>query len=817
MPEFKGLSTAEAAAQLKIFGKNELKSRRRNFVFDALLGLATEPMFLLLAAACALYFLLGDRTEAVMMLVSILFVASIEVFQEIRSNRAIAAMQKMTAAAVRVLRDGAWIELPAAELVPRDVVQISEGEQLAADGLLIQKNDLSLDESMLTGESLAVEKDIAEGKNKVFAGSTVAAGQGIFEVSETADRTELGKMGRSIEAIDPAPTPLQLQIKSFVKKMGWLGLIAFLIVFGLNFWLESDVWKALLFSLTVAMALIPEEIPVAFSAFMGLGALRMAKRGILAKQPKTVEALGSATVICLDKTGTITENRMALTESVDFSGRDQVLETALLASEIEPFDAMEKALLGAFLVEKGPDFRASQKLVHEYALDGLPPMMTHVWEKEGQKTAAGKGALERILAVCRIEKELAEIINRGALTLSEKGFRVLGVASAAFSGAAFPEKQDDFEWKFEGLVAFFDPPKANARESLEVFKKAGIRIVMLTGDHPATAQNIARSVGIIDEKSPILTGEDLMKMDEPALQKAVAETAVFARMFPMAKLRAIEALKKNGETVAMSGDGANDGPALRAAQIGVAMGRRGTDVARSAAALVLIDDDLGHMAEAIGMGRRIYDNLRKAIRYVLAIHLPIVMAVLLPLIFGWQWPHILLPLHVIFLEIVMDPTVAIAFEAEPAEPGILEKPPRSASAPLFSGSELVLSLLVGTVIGAVVLAMHFFAVRSGKTEEGARAIAFATMSISTMLLALSFRSFERPVWQAIFWKNRSMPIVLGLAAAMLVAILEVPFLAKLFKMEPLSLVDLGLCAAAAAGSLVWFEVWKVWKMRRKKA
>lgn len=811
-----GLTTAQAEARRMQFGPNQLQHRRRAAWLNSMVDIVTEPMFILLAVACGLYFFLGELSEAMMMMVSIFFVAGIELYQETKSARALEALRQYTQAQVRVRRDGQWVSLPTEDLVPDDVVAIAEGEHVPADGVLLEVHDLTVDESVLTGESLPVVKGLSDMESAsdvgaLYQGTTLASGQGVLRVTQTGNNTALGKLGRSIEAVDTPPTPLQRQIRRFVTQMGVVGGLAFLVVFALNWLVEQNVWKALLFSLTLAMAILPEEIPVAFSAFMALGAYRMIRHGILAKQPSTVESLGSATVICLDKTGTITQNRMQVAEVVDLSGRGLVLAYAQWASEPEPFDAMEKALFVGETGEVIPDPRAHYQLVHEYPLGGQPPMMTHVWAKgKGEAVlVAAKGAVERIVAVCALSAaEKAKVLEK-THALAAKGYRVLGVANAKWTLETYPNAQDDFPWEMEGLVAFYDPPKTETAAVFQKFYEAGIRVVMITGDHAATAQNIATQTGLRNNQLP-LTGAAVMAMDDDTLRTAVRHTNVFARMFPEAKLRVVETLKANGETVAMSGDGVNDGPALKSAQIGVAMGERGTEIAKGAASLVLLKDDLGAMVTALQMGRRIYDNLRKAIRYIISIHLPIVLVVLLPLSLGWPYTHILLPLHVIFLELVMDPTAAISFENEPAEPGLMHRRPRATNS-LFTGAELLFSLLQGAVIAAVVLGMYQWALQMGKVETGVRTVVFATLVFGNLFLTLTNRSFTMPMHRTLRYRNSRMPLILGVSVAMLLALLYVPALANLFRMEALSAPELGLCFLAGFASVGWFEVYKLFR------
>ncbi len=802
-----GLGSAEAADLLRQYGSNAPQDTSRNRFWLRVWDTIREPMFILLAVACVLYFVLGDWLEAIVMLISIFFVTGIELYQENKSEKAIDALRAYTEAKVKVLRDGKWQDLPTTVLVPGDLITLEEGDLVPADGCLLEAHDVSIDESARTGESLPVEKSM-EGDVHLFQGTMLVGGSGQLLVEATGNQTEMAKLGKSIDQIDPAPTPLQVQIRLFVKQMGWIGGGAFLLVFALNYWMEPSFLSALLFSLTLAMSILPQEIPVAFSSFMGLGAFRMIKENILAKQPKTVESLGSATVICLDKTGTITENQMSVAEIVDFSGKKRVLEWALWASEPTPFDPMEKAILDAVQAKMEGVPRADYQIIKEYPLAGRPPMMSHIWENaEKTRIVASKGGLERILTVCKLPQEDQTRIKTQALAMAAKGFRVLAIASATHAGADFPELQDDFNWQLEGLLAFFDPPKKNAKAVFAKLRKAGIRVIMISGDQSETASNIAESVGIIHwEKT--MEGTAVMQLTDAELLVKVGEVQVFARMFPEAKLRVVQALQASGEIVAMSGDGVNDGPALKAAHIGVAMGKKGSEIAKSAASLVLLTDDLGALVTAVSMGRRIYTNLRKAIRYVISIHLPIVLTVLMPLVLGWTYPHILLPLHVIFLELVMDPTAAIAFENEPAEPDGMLKPPRSAKEALFTRKELLFSLLQGFVIALFVLAMYPYAQGRNLPEAGIRACMFSTLVFANLFLTLVNRSFVYPVYQSFKNKNRTIPFILGISCFLLALILYVPFFASMFKVQALSAQDLSVCFGAGLLSVGWFELVK---------
>ncbi|MCC7505613.1 MAG: HAD-IC family P-type ATPase [Saprospiraceae bacterium] len=481
-----GLTDNEVAASRTRHGANTLYFRPKRQFWKMLLEVAKEPMFLLLVLACALYFALGDTMEAWLMAGSILFVVAIEIVQEYRSEKALAALRLYAQPKVRVRRNGKELTIPAEDVVVDDLIVFAEGERLSADGVVVQQNDLTIDEAVLTGESFPADKTIDEGRNRVFQGTVVASGLGIARVQAVGVKTEFGKLGKSIESIESEPTPLQRQIDRFVRQMMLAGLLAFLIVFGINYYYEKAVIAALLFSLAFALALIPSEIPVAFASFMALGAYRMTKQKILVKQPKTVESLGSATVICLDKTGTITENQMSVAEVADFSGQNRCLEYGMWASEPKPFDAMEKAIHAKYAAEAKPDRRPDFYMIHEYPLGGAPPMMTHLYEnKAGERIIACKGAVERLLMVCNdLTDEIRTNVLKKTHELASMGYRVLGVAGAEWPGNDFPADQDRFAWQFEGLIALFDPPKKNIQRVFQHFYDAGIQVKMITGDYP---------------------------------------------------------------------------------------------------------------------------------------------------------------------------------------------------------------------------------------------------------------------------------------------------------------------------------------------
>ncbi len=822
-----GLTDAEVVAARVAHGRNTLGVARPSRLLGTLREVATEPMFLLLLVACAVYFAMGQVEEALTLIVAIFLVSGISVYQDIRSDQALSALRDLTQPHAQVRRNGQVSAVPVEELVVGDAVLVEEGERLPADGQLLETADFSVDEAVLTGEAVAVQKTVGEA---VFGGTSVATGRAWLTLTAIGAQTALGKIGKSLEDIVPEKTPLQRQMGTFVVRMAWIGLGAFALVWGINYVRTGDWVAALLFGLTLAMSIIPEEIPVTFSSFMALGAVRLSRMGVLTKQPQTVESLGSATVICTDKTGTITQEGMRVRQLYDAvtnttvelnkasltASAAKVLTYARWASEDEPFDAMERAIVAAFETAV-PANQALPPLIHEYPLAGTPPMMTHVRQAPGEPMmVAGKGAVEHVISVCRLAPDVAERVRATALELSGAGLRVLGVADGVSptggSGQApiaptFPAEQDDFSWRFLGLIALENPPKANAAAVIEAFGAAGIQVKMITGDFAETAQAIARQVQL-PHADALMTGAQVMAMDPENLRTAAARTAVFARMFPEAKLRVVEALKQNGDVVAMTGDGVNDGPALKAAHIGVAMGKRGTEVARQAASLVLVEDDLGAMVLAIAQGRRIYQNLKKACLYVVSIHIPIILTVLVPLLAHWKLANLLSPVNVIFLELVMGPTCSIAFENEPAEADQMRQPPRPLTTTFLAGAELGRSILQGLGIAVGVLTVYYLAMQRGADAATVRTLIFTTLILSNIALTLVSRSFTQSVWRMLFVPNRLLWLMLGTTLLLLGVTLFVPAARALFGFVPITAAAFGWCALAAFLSVGWMEVFK---------
>ncbi|MBK5279881.1 MAG: cation-translocating P-type ATPase [Bacteroidia bacterium] len=823
-----GLNNREVEKARKQFGINKSFVKKQNTFLKSLKDTVTEPMFVLLVGAASIYFILGQTQEAFFMTGAILLVSAISFYQDNRSRRALEALKKMTAPNAKGIRNSRLVDILTTEIVMGDYLLAEEGSLIAADGLVIQSNDFSVNESMLTGESFSVNKSVEAKDNRVFQGTLAVSGQAIFEVTAIGDKTELGKIGQSIQNVKEEKTPLQIQIGGFVKKMALVGAVVFLLVWGINYFSSKDFLDSLLKGLTLAMSILPEEIPVAFSTFMALGAWRLMKKGIVVKQTKTVESLGAATVICTDKTGTITENRMTLAHLVVSGGSEflspvdwrknaaanEVIKFAMFGSETAPFDPMEQALHEAYAESVSKDERLEFKMIHEYPLDGKPPMMTHVFEgKESNRIIAAKGAPEAILSVSNLDEASRKQILSAVETLARKGFRILGVAKSNFTGKNFPEKQQQLPFVFVGLVAFYDPPKANIKEVFQHFYDAGISVKIITGDNALTTSAIAGQAGF-QGADRVLDGVDLVKMTDSELEAKVMETNIFTRMFPEAKLRIINALKNSQQVVAMTGDGVNDGPALKAAHIGIAMGHRGSELARSAASLILTDDDLGKMVDAIASGRHIYTNLKKAIQYIISIHIPIIVTVAGPLLLGWIYPNIFTPVHVIFLELIMGPTCSIIYESEPQEANAMKLPPRKMAHTFFSAKELLASIIQGIVIAAGTLLSYQMALRSGCSEDQVRTLVFITLIGANIFLTLENRSFYYSLLHTLRYKNWMLVSIITFTILMVVLMLSISPLRDFFSFAPVETLLLAKAAALGFFSVLWFEGYKIY-VRRK--
>lgn len=823
-----GLSQTEVATARKKHGFNRLSVEKNNSFYAVLKDLLGEPMVVLLLVTAAIYLIKGQSGDAIFLAIAVIFVAGISIFQNSRSKAALDKLKSFAQPKCRVIREGIIIDLNSEELVVGDSLMVDEGMSIAADGRIVHSNDFSVNESILTGESLPVLKDPLSADPIVFQGTTVVSGLAVVTVSAIGDQTQLGKIGRGLESIKVEKTPLELQINNFVKKMVIVGVIVFTIVWGINYFRSADWLASLTKALTLAMSILPEEIPVAFATFMALGAWRLMQLGVVVKEIKTVETLGSASVICTDKTGTLTENRMSLAklylrdsgqfydaaELTNEKEARQLVISAMWASEPIPFDPMEIALHESYQKICNIDERPGYHMVHEYPLAGKPPMMTHVFENgNGDRIVAAKGAPEALLAVSGLNIEEKKVIESAIRKLSAEGFRVLGVGRGLIDGNKFPLTQQEIQFRFAGLVAFYDPPKKNIKDVLEAFYKAGIVVKIITGDNPFTTQAIAKEIGFLNGDETI-SGDELLALPEKEFQEKIKHFNIFSRMFPDAKLKIVNALKAEGEIVAMTGDGVNDGPALKAAHIGIAMGSKGTEIARDAASLVLVNDDLSKMIDAIAMGRRIYTNLKKAIQYIISIHIPIILTVFIPLAFGWIYPNIFSPVHIIFLELIMGPTCSIVYENEPIEKNTMLRPPRPLAATFFNWSELITSIFQGLVIAGGTLLIYQYAVNAGFSEQLTRTMVFSCLLSANIFLTLVNRSFYYPVWVTIKYENRLMFPMLGFTLLLGVSLIYIRPLTMFFEFRSPSALQLAASVGAGFLSSGWFEALKWFNRKR---
>ncbi len=814
-----GLTTAQVTESRAQNGSNTLEMQEDRVLLQVLREVVLEPMFIILLAACIIYFAVGQYKEGFIMLVSIFIVAGISLFQEYRSKNAIQALKKISAAKAKVLRNGIATQINTEEIVVNDLLLLEEGEVVAADGLIVAANDFSINESILTGESFAVSKS-ADNKNSVYKGTLVTSGSASIKVTDVGLKTMFGKIGLSLKEITIVKTPLQQQIRSFVRNMVWAGAAAFLIVVGFNFYHSGNLIQSFLQGLTLAMSILPEEIPVAFSTFQALGAFRLLRNKIIVKQPQYVETLGSATVICADKTGTLTQNKMSIEYLYDAETKislqildkaalpEKLIEYAMWSSETNPFDPMEKAIHELYEKTAPADKRKLFNQVHEYPIGGKPPMMTHIFKSSaGETVIAAKGAPEAILRQSNLSIAALKHIEEQSLAYAKLGYRVLGVGRGNWKEKKWPAAQEEFEFDFLGLIAFQDPPKENIIQTIKTFREAGIPLKMITGDYAETALAIAGQIQL-DHNSEVLTGQEVLHLSKEALMQKVKQVNIFARMFPEAKLKVIDALKENGEVVAMTGDGVNDGPALKAAHIGIAMGQRGSEVAKGAASLIITDDDLAHMTDAVALGRKIYDNLKKAIQYIVSIHIPIILIVTLPLLLAWKFTGIFTPVHVIFLELIMGPTCSIIYENEPMELGTMQRPPRKMGATFLSLRQLALSIVQGLMITAGCLGLGYYYIQQGSSDDCVRTVIFITLLFSNIFLTLVNRSFHYSLFKTLAYKNNMVPLIIGITLLFITALLYVPFIQRLFSLTSLSIKSIGLCMLAGIVCTCWIEIWK---------
>jgi len=835
-----GLSDEEAAVRLKTDGYNEIAGATKSSILSIIAGVVREPMFLLLVASGLLYFLLGDITEGFMLMGFVFVIIGITVYQEQKTERALESLKNLSSPRALVIRNGEQKRIAGREVVVGDLLILAEGDRVPADGILLAASHITIDESLLTGESVPVRKVPVSGpvdgdsgapepggddQPFVYSGTLVVQGQGLVEVRATGSRTGMGKIGTILQSVERSETRLKGEIAWMVRVIATVGILLCSIIVLVYGFVHGNWIEGLLAGITLAMAILPEEFPVVLTVFLALGAWRLSGYHVLTRQVPAIETLGSATVLCVDKTGTLTKNRMIVrsfctAQCITRYDPSQInpvadpchelAEYAILACKKDPFDPMEKALLE---LAEG-DFGKTEHIhtyehVVEYPLSPELLAMSNVWRSSdgSEYIIAAKGAPEAVADLCHLcEAEVGKLSSH-INALAADGLRVLGVARASFTQEELPPQQHEFDFLFIGLIGFADPIGEEIAGAVQECYSAGMRIIMITGDYPQTAMQIGREIGL-QLSDTCITGPELREMSDDELRSRIKTTTIFARAVPEQKLQIVNALKANGDVVAMTGDGVNDAPALKSADIGIAMGGRGTDVAREAASLVLLDDNFASIVSAVRQGRRIFDNLKKAMVYIFSVHIPIAGISMIPVLFNT--PLILMPVHIVFLELVIDPACSIVFESEPEEKNVMNRPPRKDDERLFTRKTLFISILQGLIALVMVYVVYHMALSRGLDEPAVRTLTFTTIVIANLCLILTNRSWYETLRTILLTPNRAMVWVFAGTLISLGLVISVPQLMVLFKFGEVSPVDLSLSILAGLVSIIWFEVYKMW-------
>jgi P-type Ca2+ transporter type 2C len=828
---YTGLTDKEVKDKLLKEGYNELPSSKPRSNFAIIIDVIKEPMFILLISCSVVYLILGSLGEALMLFAFVFVVMGITLYQERKTERALEALRDLSSPRANVIRNKESKRIPGRDVVTDDILILSEGDRVPADSILLSSNTISVDESLLTGEAVPVRKAQWENQSEkgkpggddtpfLFSGTLVVQGQGIARVTATGINSEIGKIGKALQSVTSENTPLQKETGKLVKDISIIGGILFLVIIIVYGFSRSDWLGGILAGITLAMAILPEEFPVVLTIFLAFGAWRISKKHVLARRISAVETLGSASVLCVDKTGTLTMNKMTLAEistGEDFFRTDsnsslpdnfhELVEYSILASSRDPFDPMEKAIK-----QKGEEFLNNTEHLHkdwslerEYPLSAKLLALSHVWTSPGRNSSliAAKGAPEAIADLCHLNESEIKKLKNEVIRMSGKGLRVLGVAKAEFGQGNLPNSQHDYIFHFLGFIGFTDPVRPGVAESVALCHEAGIRVVMITGDYPGTAQNIAVQIGMKNTEN-FIAGSELESLTESELSEKIKTINIFSRVVPEQKLSIVKAFKINGEIVAMTGDGVNDAPALKAANIGIAMGGRGTDVARESSSLVILDDDFSSIVAAVNQGRSIFDNLKKAMSYIISIHIPIAGMSLIPVLFNW--PLFLFPMHIAFLELIIDPSCTIVFESEPEEKDIMKRSPRNPRVPIFGFRMIMKSVLMGAGVMGVVMGVYIFAMNSGYPDSKVRTMAFTTLIIGNLLLIVKSRSRTSGFFKSLITRNVAQWWVSGLAVFFLMLVINVQFLQSLFKLQSLTIYEILICFAAGLLSIVWFGI-----------
>jgi Ca2+-transporting ATPase len=802
-----GISEQEALNRLEKFGHNELKTDSSRGIFKIIFGAIKEPMVLLLIGIGLIYLFLGETQEVYSLLTFLMLILGITIYQENKTEKTLLALKELSCPRAIVIRESKQMRIPGREVVPGDIVILNEGDRIPADIIILNGGPLSVDESIITGESCPVEKSSSSAEtNIVFSGTLVLRGQALGKVIKTGETTELGKIGKSLGETEDKGTPLQKNTRKIVNKLSLLvGILTLFII--IYYWLIRDeLMDGILIGLTLAMAILPNELPAGLLIFLAAGAWRISKRNVLTRKIPAIEALGGITYLCVDKTGTLTQNKMVLrtlwngNERLEISQLNQILpesfhelmEYGILASPRNPFDPMEKALqkTGGKFLDKTEHLHPDWKLSKEYQITNELLAVSYAWKGENKNgyTIGAKGATEAIIDLCHFSTEQSTLVENEMLQMASNGLRIIAVARA-FS-TILPENQHDLEFEFLGLVGFEDPMREDAKAAVLECQEAGVKVLMVTGDHPATAKSIARQIGLKNAEKAF-TGNEIQNLDDKSLQEELKEVQMFCRMKPLDKLRIVTLLQAAGEVVAMTGDGVNDAPALKKAEIGIAMGKRGTDVAREASSVVLLDDSFSSIVAAIRIGRRIFQNLQEAFSYLLSIHIPITALSVVPVIF--KLPLILLPVHIAFLHLIIEPASTSLFEALPGSSELMKESPRAKRFQLISRTEMKRSLAAGFIISIAAIGVFSFALHRGLKASDARGITFTTLIMSNLSL-IFFMNRKRKGKE----NKNHFRILVTASVGLLAFVLYIPFFRELFRFEPLHLHDLILCFIATA-------------------
>ena len=800
MNQYQGLSSKEVLESRAKYGMNMMEKKKKESLFSKVLNVFKEPMFFLLLITASIYFILGEVGDGIIMLCFILFISGIEFFQEQKTDKALEALNTLSALNVKVLRDGKIQEIDSKDIVMGDIILLEEGDKVSADGILLECQGLGMNESSLTGESEVVYKKIQEDNenhfkwNMCYAGTDVANGSALMKVVAIGSQTEYGKIGKALNAISKEKTPLEKQIKKLVIVCTIISFIFFIFVLIVNFMVHSDLQfnerliQSILPAITVAMSSIPEEIPVVLTVFLAMGAWQLAKKNALTKNMKAVETLGAVTVLCTDKTGTLTENKMQVQNC--FIKDDDFYRVALLACSKEPYDPMEIAIQDACFTHQISKEIYHHTCLHEYIFNHEDKMMGQVWQLEQNKILCVKGAYENVLPLCHLKQTEYDEIVKQAIEYSKKGYRVLALAKNDHM-EQIPETLKENTLSFVGLIALVDPPRHGVKESIQSCYEAGVRVIMITGDNGDTAKGIASQIGL-KQHTKVITGEELEKMSDEELEKKVKETNIFARVYPNHKMRIVKALQKHQEVVAMTGDGVNDAPALKRASIGIAMGKRGTNVSKEASDMILMDDHFNTIVDAIKNGRVIYSNIKKAISYILVIHMPIALACLfVPLL---HLPVFLLPIHIVLLELIIDPTSSIIFERLKPDNNVMKEKPRKINDPIISSSIIVKCILQEVAIFAGFFGSYYHLIKNGMDPVFSVTFSFTVLVLSNIFIVYVLQSNEFALKNMIIdLKDKVIAFINFVIILMLLFIIYVPFLQKIVGTTPLTLKEL-FCA-----------------------